>query len=259
MTIEGSHRPRPGTPDEALLSAAMKEVREISCWLLTLHGHIGVEESFDRLAQSVRYALRQLRRSPGFATTAVLGLALGIGPVVAILSIIWATFLAPPPYSNANQLVVVWNHYKGERVPTSGEDYAQVAAQSQSFESLSFQSWVVIHLTNPDHTADQEGGLPVTPGLQTKTVGEPLLLGRDFLPDEGSPGHDHVTIITNWLWRHRYNSDPNIVGKSILIEDQPYTVVGVLRAGPHEKGGGSDFNVPIRLVPGEHQSAIRHA
>ena len=207
--------------------------------------------NFDRIWNDVRFAMRQLRRSPGFAITAVLGMALGIGPVVAIFSMIWATFLAPLPYPNANQLVVVWNHFKGERGPTSGEDYAQLAAQNHSFQSLSFQSWIVVHLTNADHTADQEGGLAITPGLQTRTVGQPLLLGRDFSPEEGSPGNDHLVILTNWLWHHRYNSDPNILGKSILIENQPYTVVGVMRAGPHERGGGITFNVPVRPMVGQ--------
>ncbi|MGA9587671.1 MAG: ABC transporter permease, partial [Terracidiphilus sp.] len=202
--------------------------------------------------RNVRFALRQLRRSPRFALTAILALALGIGPNVAIFSIIWATFLAPSPFPHANQLVVVWNHYKGDRIPTRGEDYAQYAAESRSFESLSFQSWIVVHLTNSDHTADMSGGLGVSPGLQTRTVGEPMALGRDFLPDEGGPGKDHVVILSHWLWQHRYNSDPNIVGKPILVEDQPYTVVGVTPAGPNDQGGGVEFNVPVRLTPGVH-------
>jgi hypothetical protein len=97
-------------------------------------------------------------------------LALGIGPNVAIFSIIWATFLAPPPYPNANELVVVWRHFKGDRIPTGGEEYAELAVESHSFQSLSFLSWLPVHLTNADHTADQEAGLPATPGLQTRTV-----------------------------------------------------------------------------------------
>jgi putative ABC transport system permease protein len=210
------------------------------------------------LVRNVHYALRQLRRSPGFAITAILALALGIGPNVAIFSIIFATFLAPMPYPNANQLVVVWNHFKGERVPTPGENYAAFAAESQSFQSLSFQSWISLHLTNPDHTADETGGLPVTPGLQTRTVQEPMFLGRDFRPDEGAPGNDHVVIFSYWLWQHRYDSDRNIVGKSILVEDQPYTVVGVVAASPNERGDGIEFNVPVRLTPGvnSHQIGI---
>lgn len=200
--------------------------------------------------RNLRYGLRQLRRSPGFTLAAVLVLALGIGPNVAIFSIIWATFLAPLPYPNTNQMVVVWNHFKGERIPTGGEEFAEYAAQSRSFQSLSYQSWITLHLTNSDHTADQEGGLGVTPGLHSKTVDQPMLLGRDFSPEEGAPGRDHVVILANWLWQHRYNSDPNIIGKSILVEDQPYTVVGVMRAGPHERSGGVEFNVPIRLTVG---------
>jgi putative ABC transport system permease protein len=205
---------------------------------------------FGSFGRNVGFALRQLRRSPGFAITAILALALGIGPNVAIFSMIWATFLAPPPYPHPDQVVMVWNHNKGERMPTRAEDYAQYAAESRSFQSLSFESWLVVHLTNSDHTADQEGGLPVTPGIETKTLGIPLLLGRDFLPDEGSPGKDRVVILAHWLWQHRYYSDPNILGKSILIEDQPYTVVGVSQARPHEHGGEVEFNVPIRFTPG---------
>ena len=77
-------------------------------------------------------------------------------------------------------------------------------------------------------------------------------MGRGFLPSEGTPGNDHVVILTNWLWRHRYNADPNILGKSILIEDSPYTVIGVFKASPHEQGGGVEFAVPILLTPSTH-------
>jgi putative ABC transport system permease protein len=205
---------------------------------------------FGSFFRNVRFALRQLRRSPGFALTAILTLALGIGPNVAIFSIIWATFLAPVPYPHPEQLVVVWNHYKGERTSTGGEEYAQLAAENHSFERLDFQSWLVVHLTNPDHTADEAGGLPVSPGMETRTVGYPMALGRDFQPDEGSPGKDHFVILSHLLWQDRYHSDPNIVGKSILVEDEPYTVVGVTHADPHDRPGGVEFGVPIRFLPG---------
>jgi putative ABC transport system permease protein len=211
-----------------------------------------VSQAFSGLWRNVRYAIRQLRRSPGFALTAILTLALGIGPNVAIFSIIWATFLAPVPYPHPEQVVVVWNHYKGERSPTSGDEYAQFAAENRTFQSLDFQSWVVVHLTNPDHTADVIGGLPVSPGLQTRTIGRPVALGRDFRPDEGGPGNDHFVILSHELWQSRYNSDPNILGKSILVQDEPYTVVGVTPPDPNERpgSGGVQFSVPVRLVPG---------
>ena len=203
------------------------------------------------LWRNIRFALRQLRRSPGFATAAILALALGIGPNVAIFSIIWATFLAPLPYPDADRLVVSWTHYKGERNPTRGDDYAQYAAQSRSFQRLDFESWMVLHLTNADHSEDQAGGIPVTPGFMTRTMGVHMALGRDFLPDEGVPGKDHVVILTHRLWQERYHSDREILGKSILIHDEPYMVVGVIQAGASDRTG-SLFIVPLILPPGVH-------
>jgi putative ABC transport system permease protein len=201
--------------------------------------------------RDVRFALRQLRRSPGFAITAILALALGIGPNVAIFSIIWATFLAPLPYPHSDQLVVIWTHYKGEREGTRADDYAQYAAQSRSFQRLDIESWRVLHLTNPDHSEDDAGGVQVTPGFMTKTMGVPMALGRDFLPDEGTPGKDHEAIVTHRIWQERFHSDPEIVGKSILIHDEPYMVVGVIQAGASDRTG-VPFMTPLILPPGVH-------
>ena len=217
---------------------------------------VNAAPSFGGIWRNIRYTLRQMRRSPGFALTAVLALALGVGPTVAIFSIIWATFFAPLPYPNGDQLVVVWRHYKGEREPVRGEDYAQYSAQCRSFQRFDFISWRVLHLTNTDHTQDDTGGLPVSPGMTTRTMGQKLLLGRDFLPDEGGPGKDHLVILSNYLWAHRYNSDPNILGKFILVEDEPYQVTGVMAAGPKETSGGVQFNVPLLLPMGIHTQQV---
>jgi putative ABC transport system permease protein len=207
-------------------------------------------QAFSGLWRNVRYAVRQLRRSPGFAVTAILTLALGIGPNVAIFSIVWATFLAPIPYPHADQLVVVWSHHKGEREPVRGEDYAQYAAQCRSFQRFDFESWRALHLTNDDHTQDETSGLPESPGMNTETLGLKLALGRDFLPDEGGPGKDHLVLITHYLWTHRYHADRDILGKFILIEDEPYQVVGVIAATPKD---GPGFFVPLLLPIGNHQ------
>jgi putative ABC transport system permease protein len=205
-------------------------------------------ESFIR---NLRYALRQLRRSPAFAITAVLALALGIGPNVAIFSIVWATFFAPMPYPDADQMVVVWNHYKGERNPSNSEDYARYLAQSTSFQRLDFLSWLPLHLTNPDHTEDEVTGNALTPGFYTYNTRLHFSLGRDFLPEEGLPGKNHVVILTHRLWAERYRSDPNVIGKSILVEDHPYTIVGVLQPVPTDRNG-THFIVPVTYHPGVH-------
>jgi putative ABC transport system permease protein len=200
--------------------------------------------------RDVRFGLRMLARNKGFAAIAILALALGIGPNVAIFSIIWATFLAPLPYPNANQLVVVWTHYKGERDASRAEDYAELAVQSQSFQRLDFQSWNGLHLTNSDHSQDETRGLPTTPGFYTKNFGIPMALGRDFLPDEGTPGKDHLVILTHRLWESRFHADPDILGKPILIDDEAYTVVGVIQAGPSDRVEGTQFVVPFRPQQG---------
>jgi putative ABC transport system permease protein len=209
--------------------------------------------------RDVRFGLRMLARNKGFAAIAILALALGIGPNVAIFSIIWATFLAPLPYPNANQLVVVWTHYKGQRTGTLASDYAEFAAQTHSFQRLDFQSWRGLNLTNPDHTQDETRGLPTTPGLLTRDLGERMAMGRDFLPTEGMPGNDHLVILTHILWATRYHADPNILGKSILINDEPYTVVGVLAGGAADKIEGTRFVVPLipqQGVKSEHYGDI---
>ncbi len=189
--------------------------------------------------RDIRYALRRLRKSPEFTVTAVLALALGIGPNVAIFSIVWATFFQPLPYPNPDQLVVLWAHDKNGRVPVNSFDYVQYAAQSVSFQRLDFGSWRPLHLTGADHVQEEITGTKGSPGMQTGQFGANLALGRDFRPDEGTPGNDHVVVLNHPLWVERFNSDTRIVGKTILIENEPYTVIGVLaatatdRQGPH--------------------------
>jgi putative ABC transport system permease protein len=178
--------------------------------------------------QDLRYALRRLRKSPGFTLTAVLALALGIGPNVAIFSIVWATFFQPLPYPNPDQLVVVWPHDKNGRAAMTSYDYVPLAEQSQSFQRLDFSSWLSSHLTGADHVQEDITGSKQSPGIYTRLFGVKMAMGRDFLPDEGTPGKDHVVTMNHRLWVERFNSDPQIVGKTILVENEPYTVVGVL-------------------------------
>ena len=204
------------------------------------------------LLQNLHYAVRQWRRSPGFTAVAMMTLALGIGPNVAIFSVIWAVFLTPLPYPNGNRLVVIWTKSKGERNPCRADDYLQYLSQSKSFQHLDFFSWSDIRLTNTDPAEEEVPGNLITPGFLTKDIGTPLSMGRDFLPEEGIPGNDHVVILAHLSWVDRFHSDPNILGRQISIEGKPYTIVGVQSAGPHDHPGGSEFIVPLALNPGGH-------
>ncbi|MGC2640041.1 MAG: ABC transporter permease, partial [Acidobacteriaceae bacterium] len=200
--------------------------------------------------RDVRFGLRMLARNKGFAAVAMLALALGIGPNVAIFSIIWATFLAPQPYPHANQLVVVWNRYRGERYGTRAQDYAAFAAASRSFQILTFTSWTTLQFTSADHAVESVYGRATTPGDITKLLGLPMALGREFLPGEGTPGNDRVVILTHRLWETRFHGDPGVLGKQVLIEDQPYTVVGVILGGALDRIPGTEFMVPTAPRPG---------
>ncbi len=202
------------------------------------------------LWRDFRYGLRMLRRNKSFTAVAILALALGIGPNVAMFSIIWATFLAPMPYPNAHQLVVVWTMIKGERSPTRADDYEQFRSQSKTLKCLEFSSWSILHLTNPDHSEEEGNGLPVT-SFNCMAPGGSMLLGRDLRPDDGAPSKDHVVVLTHLLWQEHFHSDLKIVGKSILINDQPYSVVGVDKAGPADRTGVM-FYVPLVVTPGSH-------
>ncbi len=204
------------------------------------------------LWRDIQFGLRMLARNKGFTAVAVLVLALGIGPNVAIFSIIYATFLAPMPYPDADQLVVIWNMTKGERGAMAADEYLQFLAESKSFSNLSFGSYSISPaITGPDHIAEEIGGMAVTPDAYTKSLKLPMALGRDFLPSELVPGNDHVIVITHKLWLSRYHGDPDIIGKSINVNDQPYTVVGVVAAGMADRIP-MEFLVPAALNPPGH-------
>ncbi len=204
------------------------------------------------LWRDVQFGLRMLVRNKGFTAVAVLVLALGIGPNVAIFSIIYATFLAPMPYPDADRLVVIWNMTKGERGAMAADEYLQFLAESKSFSNLSFGSYSISPaITGPDHIAEEIGGMAVTPDAYTKSLKLPMALGRDFLPSELVPGNDHVIVITHKLWLSRYHGDPDIIGKSINVNDQPDTVVGVVAAGMADRIP-MEFLVPAALNPPGH-------
>ena len=179
--------------------------------------------------QDVRYALRQLRKNPGFTAVAVLTLALGIGANTAIFSVVYATLLAPLPYRNPDQLVMVWSKVNGHNNSVSAGDYMDWKSQNSVFQDLIAWSSTTFSLSASGELQAMQAR--VTSPNFFSLQGIPLFLGREFLPEEGTPGKDHVVIITHRLWRERFGGDPNIVGQQIRLNGESYTVVGVLAAG----------------------------
>jgi predicted permease len=187
-----------------------------------------------QLWNDLRFALRQLRRNPGFAAIAVVALALGIGANTAIFSVFNAVLLRPLPYRAPDRLVQIWE--RNEKldvgiplIPTSAANFADWRAQSTSFEGLGAFRYVGLALSG-EATPTRIWGGAVSPGLLS-VLGVSPLLGRTFLPDEERPGHDNVVLLGYDLWRRRYHQDPAVVNQQLMLDGHSYTIVGVMPAG----------------------------
>jgi putative ABC transport system permease protein len=198
------------------------------------------------LLQDFRYALRLLRKSPGFTAVAVLTLALGIGANTAIFSVVNALILQPLPYPDASQLVGISetdsNTPSGTGLQES-ESYLNFLDWQRSAKS--FSSLAAYH---PDQmTLIGHGAPTVIPGAMTSsslftTLGVAPLLGRTLQPQDDVKGAARVVVIGESLWRDQLGADPNIIGKSIELDSEPFTVVGIMPAA---------FGYPDQVPPPE--------
>jgi predicted permease len=188
----------------------------------------------ETLIADARYALRVMRKNPGFAAIAILTLALGIGANTAIFSVVYAVLLKPLPYPAPNQLVVVFDAKPQEGVNFTGVSY-------MDFEDVRAQNNVFTELAgNQEHDLTVTGrGEPFVADTAVVTAGlfEVLqvapLMGRTFVPEDGRPGTAPVAIISEKLWRSRFSADPHVVGSSINLDKRSFTVIGIMRNGFH--------------------------
>ena len=197
------------------------------------------------ILKNLRYALRQLRKSPVFTLTAVLTLALGVGANTAIFTVVYATLLAPMPYPEPDQLVMVWSKIQGSRNVIAAADFEDWKRESTVFQDLNAWSGGSFNLATKDQPEYVEGSR-TTPGMN-RMEGVKFLCGRDFLPEEGVAGKDHVVVLMNRLWK-RLGADPNIVGKKINLDGTAYTVVGVLAPGVTDRLN-VQLAVPLVFTP----------
>src|SRR5215471_6235974 len=208
---------------------------------------IGVkgDRMLSALKQNLTYSLRSLFKNPGFTFVGVLTLALGIGATTAIFSVVYAVF-EPMPYPKPDQLVMVWTMYHGNRGQVSTVDYLAWKQRSSSFQGLNAWTDESFNVGGGERPEQVSGSLR-TPGFFTME-GLPFMLGREFTPEEGQPGRDHVVILSNRLWSRSFAANRDIIGKDIRLNGQPYTVVGVLRPGIHDRFN-SQLWVPLVIQP----------
>ncbi len=179
------------------------------------------------LLQDVRYAVRQLRRTPGFACTAILILALGIGGTTAIFSALNPILFEPLPYPHASRIMMIWYADEdGVRSPQTFHTYREVAERSRSFEALAvLKPWqpTLVGADQPERIDGQQ-----VSAAYFRALGVTPAIGRDFLPSDDVFNGPKVVVLSNGLWRRRFGGDPGIVGHPIKLDDETYTVIGVM-------------------------------
>jgi putative ABC transport system permease protein len=181
------------------------------------------------LFHDIRFAIRVLLKSPGFALIAVLTLALGIGTNTAIFSVVNAVLLRPLPFRDPSRLVLVIEKSKYPTITVSYENYLDWRDQSHSFESME-----AIYGTNMTLTGKGDPqrlvARRITAGF-LPAVGVSPRIGRNFSADEDRAGGTPVALLSYGLWQNTFGGSNSILGQSVTLDSQPYTVIGVLPPG----------------------------
>ncbi len=183
------------------------------------------------LWQDIKYAFRQLGKNPGFTTVAVLTLALGIGANTAIFSMINSVLLKSLPYPDSKQLVQIFEAFPNyDRNTVAGGAFKDWYEHNTKFDYLAVYEGTQRNLTG-DGQPQRVSGLMVSSEFLSVLGIEPIL-GRDFVAGEDAVGgNNHIMMLTHQFWQNRYGSDPDIVGKSVSLDQVPFTIVGVLGSG----------------------------
>jgi putative ABC transport system permease protein len=203
----------------------------------------------DAFVNDIRYAIRNLIKRPGFTLIAVLTLSIGIGANSAMFSAIHALLMKPLTFPEVDRVVAIW-----DRSPLSGRLHDEVTMpnyldwrdQSQSYENLALYGWWNANLSGIDQPERLQGFL-VTANFIDVTGVKPIM-GRNFAAEENQPGGDAVSIISYSLWQRRFGGDPNIINKTITVNNIQRTVIGVMPEHFNFPKGG-ELYAPIKVTP----------
>ena len=196
-------------------------------------------EFLTTLWQDLRYGVRLMRRTPGFAAAATLTIALGIGATTAMFSVVYGVVLKPLPYGDPDRLVNVWTAAPRKGLPRAYVGMANVydfRARNHVFEDIAALRAVANFNLTGQGEPERLNGSRVSANLFPVLRVTPLI-GRTFSEDEDEIGHERVALLGYRLWQRRFGSDPAIVGRTILLSGVPHVVVGVMRR---------DFAFPTR-------------
>jgi len=213
----------------------------------------------DDVWQDLRYALRMIVKNPGFTAIAVIALALGIGANSAIFSVVNTVLLQPLPYKDPDRLVMVWEDISAKGFPRdtpAAANYIDWRDQNQVFEGMAAMANESFNLTGAGDP-ERIDGRRVSASLFPLLGVEPYL-GRAFSPEEDQPGGNKVVILSNGLWKRRFGSDMNIVGKAFIFNGESVQVVGVLPPSFQFPSPEDELWVPIAFTNEQAASRGRH-
>ncbi len=182
----------------------------------------------ETLIRDLRFGLRMVAKRPGVTLTAALCLALGIGAVTVVYSLVSGILLDPLPYEEPHRLVLIWTEFSGQGVTenkSSNQEVIDYREQNQVFTEVEAMLLWYFNLTSGEEPERLIGGM-ASAGL-FPLLGFEAEVGRTFLPEEGDR-REKVVILSHRLWQQRFGGDPEVVGKTLSLEDVPYTVVGVM-------------------------------
>ena len=197
------------------------------------------QQLIGNLLHDIKYGARLMTRAPGFAAAAVLTVALGIGATTAMFSVVYGVVLAPLPYKDPDRLVNVWTTAHKRGLPRAYVGMANVydfRARNHVFEQIAALRAVANFNLTGQGEPERLNGSRVSANL-FPVLGVTPLIGRTFTEDEDEIGHDHVALLTYGLWQRRFGGDPSVIGRTISLNGEPHTVVGVMRP---------DFAYPTR-------------
>jgi len=199
------------------------------------------------LWKDIRYGFRMLVRNPGFSIVVVLILAVGIGANSAVFSVVNGVLLRPLPYDEPDRIVRVYNNYLKlgyKHILISEPEFIDYRDQDEVFEDIAVFASTGFNLTGADEP-QRFRGARVSSSL-FHVLGADAMLGRTFLPEEDQSGQNHVVLVSHGLWERGFGGDPNLVGQTLRLNDESYTVVGIMP--PHfQFPRHADLWIPIAL------------
>jgi predicted permease len=225
----------------------------------------------DSVAADLRYAARQLRRNPGFATVAIVTLALGIGATTAIYSLVQAILLRSLPYGDAARLVYIYTPITGLNLPTevftpTSADFRDIQRENHSFVAMTGFAQASFNLTTP--IAARRIGAAKVDASFFHTLESPALLGRTIDAHDNQLGNQHVAVISNSLWRSLFAGRSDVLNQAITLDGSTYRIIGVMPPGfayptsnelPYSSGDTRETDIWIPLALTSQQAADRDA